>query len=316
MFNVCSVCKAMQVVALPLLYYDVKLDLLDAKPTKAISGLLSSTNPSLTLIRNLTINEEQGGPAAIIGECCYPALLVLSVIPQDTLRSFSSNIHYPPQILDDLSSILVQHQRGLEMIRVSMLSSEDFFRDSCRFQHAGIDRLRRIECSPSETIDITSRQPASLGLYCTVRPKLETLDLVLKNNNVKGVEFTTGDDMAMATSLLFQRFVQATQAASRGTEQGIYSTSERPFPALGRLGLQAAVMGGPATSMLCRAFCITQLTSLTLQFCSHIAPLLKLLVANQRLSLEHLVIITDRIGTTPGVSTKELQNRFLVALEA
>ncbi|KAK5685025.1 hypothetical protein LTS10_003100 [Elasticomyces elasticus] len=245
------------------------------------------------------------------GECCYTSLLVLSVIPRDTLRGFSSNIYYPPQILDDLSSILVQHRRVLETIRVSVFSSADFFENSCRFQHAGIDQLRHIEYSPSETIDIASRQPASLGLYCTVRPKLETLDLVLKNIKVKGVDFATGDDLAMATSLFFERFVRATQPPPGSTQQGIYSASERPFPALRRLGLRYGCLGGPAAPMMCRAFSVTQLTSLTLQHCCCIAPLLKLLVANQRLSLEHLVIITDRIGTTPGVSTKELLNSLL-----
>ncbi|KAK3636940.1 hypothetical protein LTR56_012600 [Elasticomyces elasticus] len=311
MINVCAVCKAMQVVALPLLYHDVHLDLLDAKPTKATSGLLSSTNPGLALIRNLTINEEQGDSDAMVGECCYMALLVLSVIPRDTLRSFSSNIYYQRQILDDLNSILIQHQSLLETIRVSMFSSADFFENSCRFQHAGVDRLRHIECSPWETIDITSHRPPSLGLYCTVRPKLETLDLVLRSMGVESDEYTSDDEMATATSLFFQRFIRPTQEATRGTQQGIYNTSERPFPALRRLGLQHALMGGPAASMLCRAFSITQLTSLTLQYCSDIVPLLKLLVSNQGLLLEHLVIMAEDTGTTPGLSMKELLDSLL-----
>ncbi|KAK4899699.1 hypothetical protein LTR27_002965 [Elasticomyces elasticus] len=311
MINVCLVCKAMEAVALPLLYHDVHLDLLDAKPTKATSGLLSSTNAGLALIRNLIINEEQGVADAMAGECCYTALLVLSVMPRDTLRSFCSNIYYPPQILDDLSSILIQHQRVLETIRVTMLSSEVFFQNFCRFQHAGIDRLRHIECSPSEAIDVASHQPASLGLYCTVRPKLETLDLVLETIKVKGVEFATGDDLALATSLFFERFVRAAQPPPGSTQQGIYSTPERPFPALRRLGLRYGCVGGPAAPMMCRAFSTTQLTSLTLQHCCCIAPLLKLLAADQGLLLKHLVIITEEIGTAAGASTKELLDLLL-----
>ncbi|KAK5693324.1 hypothetical protein LTR17_025107 [Elasticomyces elasticus] len=122
----------------------------------------------------------------------------------------------------------------------------------------------------------------------------------------------TGDDMeAIATSLFFQRFIRPTQAAPRSTQQGIYSTSERPFPALRRLGLQHAFIGGPAAFMLCRAFSITQLTSLTLQYCSDIVPLLKLLVSNQGLLFEHLVIMAEDTCTTPRLSMKALLDSLL-----
>ncbi|KAK3660019.1 hypothetical protein LTR56_000945 [Elasticomyces elasticus] len=58
MINVCRVSKQIQVIASPLLYRDVHLDLLSSKPAKVIIALLNSTNPGLKMIRNLIVNEK------------------------------------------------------------------------------------------------------------------------------------------------------------------------------------------------------------------------------------------------------------------
>ncbi|KAK5726860.1 hypothetical protein LTR15_002750 [Elasticomyces elasticus] len=310
MIGVCTVCKQMQTITLPLLYRDVHLDLLSSKPTKAIIALLSSINPGLKMIRNLTIHENQSGGGPVTGECGHLALLVLSMMPRDMLRSFSSNIKFPHDILPELRNTLVQQQRTLETLRICHLLAGAFFIEpSCSpvFSH----QLRRIECSAWNYIDVSQPQPDH-GSYTMRRPKLESLDLILSDLSPKGIPDPSESDVAMATSRFLEQFVPRARTGATLPQQCDVHAFETSFSSLEHLGLRAGSWGYSSTQTMCEVFNMSQLKSLTLQFCSDIAPLLSLLaVMGDRLRLEHLVIASDDIGSVPGSSTKELLDALI-----
>ncbi|KAK3660020.1 hypothetical protein LTR56_000946 [Elasticomyces elasticus] len=226
-------------------------------------------------------------------------------MPKDVLRSFSSNIDFPDDIIWEVSGMLARQQRALETLRMCHTNSTDLFIAPSGFGEAGLGQLKHIECSSWDEIDISKTQPDK-GLYTLRRPKLETLDLALYNLHPEDIREPSESDLAMATSGYLHRFLPHSQIASTLPQQSTCQSPESLFGALQHLRLKDACLGLPAAATMCEVFNIRQLKSLTLQYCDHIAPLLQLLTTSGGLSLKHLVLVTDSMGSVPTSTTKEL----------